>query len=61
MPKIIPINKLKDTTEISKLCYSSNEPVFITKNGFGHMVMMSIETFEKLYNIDTSDIVKKRQ
>ena len=47
MPKIIPIRDLKNTSEISDLCHSNEEPVFITKNGYGDMVIMSIETYEK--------------
>lgn len=40
MPQIIPIKDLKDTSKISEMCRNSNEPVFITKNGYGDMVMM---------------------
>ncbi len=29
------------------MCRQSNEPVFITKNGYGDMVIMSMETYEK--------------
>jgi len=47
MPKIIPIRELRDTNAISEMCHSSGEPVFITKNGYGDMVIMSLETFEK--------------
>ena len=47
MPQIIPIRDLKNTSEISEKCHSSNEPIFITKNGYGDMVIMSIETYEK--------------
>lgn len=47
MPKIIPIRELRDTNAISEMCHSSEEPVFITKNGYGDMVIMSLETFEK--------------
>lgn len=47
MPKIIPIRELRDTTAMSELCHSTDEPVFITKNGYGDMVIMSLETFEK--------------
>ncbi|WP_415270820.1 type II toxin-antitoxin system prevent-host-death family antitoxin [Hominibacterium faecale] len=47
MPKIIPIRKLRDTSEISELCHSTKEPIFITKNGVGDMVIMSLETFEE--------------
>lgn len=47
MPQIIPIRDLKNTGEISQKCHSSNEPIFITKNGYGDMVIMSMETYEK--------------
>lgn len=47
MPKIIPVRELRDTNAISEMCHSSEEPVFITKNGYGDMVIMSLETFEK--------------
>ena len=45
MPHIIPIRDLKNTTEISNLCHDSSEPIYITKNGYGDMVIMSIETY----------------
>lgn len=47
MPRIIPIKDLKNTGEVSELCHSTDEPVFITKNGYGDMVIMSMETYEK--------------
>lgn len=47
MPQIIPIKDLKNTAEISELCHRSEEPIYITKNGYGDMVIMSIENFEK--------------
>ena len=47
MPKIIPIRELRDTNAISEMCHNTEEPVFITKNGYGDMVIMSLETFEK--------------
>ena len=46
MPPIIPIKDLKNTSEISEICHNSDEPVYITKNGYGDMVIMSMETFE---------------
>ena len=46
MPKIIPIKELKNTSEISEMCHKSNEPVYVTKNGYGDMVIMSMEAFE---------------
>lgn len=46
MQQIIPIKELKDTTKISELCHASSEPIYITKNGYGDMVVMSMETYE---------------
>ena len=46
MPKIIPIKDLKNTTKISEMCHETDEPVFVTKNGYGDMVFMSIEVYE---------------
>lgn len=34
--------------EISSMCHSYQEPVFITKNGQGDLAVMSIETYEQL-------------
>jgi len=36
-----------DYTSISNLAKSSKEPIYITKNGEGDLVLMSIEAFEK--------------
>ena len=47
MPQIIPIGDLKKTAEISDMCHNSEEPIYITKNGYGDMVIMSMETYEK--------------
>lgn len=47
MPKIIPIRELRDTNTLSEMCHSTDEPIFITKNGYGDMVIMSLEAFEK--------------
>ena len=53
MPHIIPIRDLKDTAAISKMCNESNEPVYITKNGYGDMVIMSMKAYEeKMYLMD---------
>ena len=47
MPNIIPIRDLKNTSAISELCKKNNEPLFVTKNGYGDMVIMSMETYEE--------------
>ena len=48
MPNIRPISDLRNNSnEISEFCRTTREPVFITKNGVGDMVVMSIEMFEQ--------------
>lgn len=47
MPQIIPIRDLKDTNAISERCKTANEPIFITKNGYGDMVIMSMRCYEE--------------
>ena len=46
MPQIIPIKDLKNTSEISDMCHKTDEPIYITKNGYGDMVIMSMENYE---------------
>ena len=46
MPQIRPITDLRNTNEISELCHAKQEPIFITKNGYGDLVVMSMETYE---------------
>ena len=41
MPQIIPIKELKNTSEISEMCHRTEEPIYITKNGYGDMVIMN--------------------
>ena len=54
MPQIVPIKELRNTNEISQLCNSKDEPIFVTKNGYGDLVVMSIKTYDKL--VATADI-----
>ncbi len=49
MPKIKSSTDLRNNyNEISTFCHKSREPLFITKNGRGDLVVMSIETYEML-------------
>ena len=48
MPQIIPIKDLKDTANVSELCHTLNEPIYVTKNGYGDMVLMSMEYYEAM-------------
>ncbi|WP_028511070.1 type II toxin-antitoxin system prevent-host-death family antitoxin [Ruminococcus sp. NK3A76] len=45
--QIIPIRELKNTVEIERRCAEENGPVFITKNGYGRLVVMDIEYYER--------------
>lgn len=49
MPIIRPISDLRNNfTEISELCHRAGQPVFITKNGKGDLVVMSIAKYEQM-------------
>ena len=47
IPKVIPINELKNTSKISQICKDTNEPIIVTKNGYSDMVIMSVQSYEK--------------
>lgn len=46
--KIIPMRDLKNTVEVERLCAEENGPVFVTKNGYGRLVVMDIDYYEKI-------------
>jgi len=49
MPIIKPISDLRNkSNEISKLANDSNEPIYITKNGEGDLVVMSMNHYSKM-------------
>ena len=45
--KIISIEELNNTNKISDLCNEAKEPIFIIKNGYADMVIMSLKTYEE--------------
>lgn len=49
LPKVLPVNELKNTANIMKTCQESTVPIVITRNGYGEAVIMSIALFEKLF------------
>lgn len=53
MTKIIPIRDLKDTSKISDMCHETDTPIFITKNGYEDMVIMSMQAYDKITNSRT--------
>lgn len=45
--QIIPMRDLKNTVEVERRCSEENGPVFVTKNGYGRLVVMDIDYYEK--------------
>ena len=41
--QIIPMRELKNTTEVERRCEEENGPVYVTKNGYGRLVVMDID------------------
>lgn len=56
MPQIRPITDLRNTNEISELCHAKKEPIFITKNGYGDLVVMSMEAYEDMVENAAADL-----
>ena len=55
MPTIMPIRDLRNTSEISELAHKNQEPIFITKNGYSDLVVMSAELYERFAQINKID------
>lgn len=55
MPTIMPIRDLRNTSEISELAHRKQEPIFITKNGYSDLVVMSSEYYERFAQISKID------
>lgn len=52
MPLIRPISDLRNrSSEISELCHSEDQPVFINKKGKGDLVVMSQAHYERLHSL----------
>ena len=71
MPTIRPISDLRNrAVEISEICHRDDQPVFITKNGKGDMVIMSqahyqrlkdqLELYQKLGDAEAQDAVGEK-
>ena len=58
MNMIRPVSDLRNNfADISKTVHETAQPVFLTKNGYGDMVVMSMETYEK--NMFVHDVEEK--
>ena len=44
----IPIRDLKNTAAVSEMCKKSAAPIFVTKNGYNAMVIMSAEVYDRI-------------
>ena len=55
MPTILPIRDLRNTSEISEMAHKMQEPIFITKNGYSDLVVMSSELYERFAQINRID------
>ena len=58
--QIVPMSDLNNTVEIERKCAESNGPVFVTKNGYGRLVVMDIEYYERtMRKIDEASLINK--
>ena len=58
--QIVPMRDLKNTVEIERLCAETGEPVFVTKNGYGRLVVMDIDYYQRaMKKIDEANIINK--
>jgi PHD/YefM family antitoxin component YafN of YafNO toxin-antitoxin module len=49
MPIIRPLSELQSRTdEILEFCREQNQPVFLTENGYGSVVLMSQTVFDRM-------------
>ncbi len=55
MPIILPIRDLRNTAEISNIAHKEQEPIFITKNGYSDLVVMSGELYDKFAKMNRID------
>ena len=49
MPQIRPVSDLRNSfADISRVVHETREPVILTRNGYGDMVVMSYEEYQKV-------------
>ena len=60
--QIVPMRDLKNTVEIERKCAEENGPVFVTKNGYGRLVVMDIEYYERtMQSMEEARMVNRRK
>lgn len=61
MALIRPCADLRNNySEISKICHETNKPIYITKNGFNDLVILSNEAYEQLAEERVNEILEKK-
>jgi PHD/YefM family antitoxin component YafN of YafNO toxin-antitoxin module len=55
MPLIMPLDELTKANEISDIAHRKNEPIFITRDGYSDLVVMSSEVYEEMSNTNRID------
>ncbi|MCD8295505.1 MAG: type II toxin-antitoxin system Phd/YefM family antitoxin [Clostridia bacterium] len=61
MAQIIPMKDLRDTNKICEMCKNTSEPIFITKNGYGELVIMSMQTYDAITEIHDKILLGQQQ
>lgn len=46
MTQIVPVTEMRNTSKMFEM--SENQPVFITKNGYGSRVLINIEAYNRI-------------
>ena len=57
----IPIRDLKNTAAVSEMCKKSAEPIYITKNGYEDMVIMSAEVYDRIRLVSVYEKLKEAE
>ena len=61
MPEIRPCADLRNNyNDISKICHTTNKPIFITKNGYNDLVLLSTEAYEQLSEENIDKLISKK-
>lgn len=61
MIQIRPISDLRNKfADISKTVHENHNPIYLTKNGYADMVVMSVSAFEKM-KLDTEIYIKLKE
>lgn len=55
MPLIMPIKELRETNKISAIAHEKQEPIFITRNGYSDLVVMSTELYDSFVRMNRID------